>query len=143
MVYDSAYGEYKISWKIRKDGFVVADITVPFGCCAVVGLPFYDENYGLFEVEAGEYHYEYLPTVDMLRRYNDKTMFKDMMHDPEAMQVIERVSPMLMYFLSTGNKDYFYESLHGLEKLSYMGFTGEMINNLKTELYKLKDMEAQ
>lgn len=142
MVYDSAYGEYKINWKIRKDGFVVADITVPFGCSAVIGLPFYDGNPKTFEVEAGEYHYEYLPTEDMLRRYNDKTMFKDMMHDPEAMKVIERVSPMLMYFLSTGNKDYFYESLHSLEKLFYMGFTGEMVGNLKTELYKLKDMEV-
>ncbi len=79
----------------------------------------------------------------MLRRYGDKTMFKDMMHDSEAMQVIERVSPMLMYFLSTGNKDYFFESLHSLEKLFYMGFTGEVVDKLRKELYKLKDMEEE
>ncbi len=143
MIYDSAYGEYKIDWKIRKDGFVTADITVPFGCSAVIGLPFYNGNQKVIEVEAGEYHYEYLPTEDMLRRYGDKTMFKDMMHDSEAMQVIERVSPMLMYFLSTGNKDYFFESLHSLEKLFYMGFTGEVVDKLRKELYKLKDMEEE
>lgn len=67
------------------------------------------------EVEAGNYHYEYCPTEDLRQRYNNKTMFKDMMHDPEAMKVIERVSPMLMYFLSTGNQDYFYESIQSLE----------------------------
>ncbi|RHK24721.1 hypothetical protein DW074_05995 [Ruminococcus sp. AF46-10NS] len=118
MTYDSAYGEYKVSWKVLKDGNVSVDIQVPFGCSAVIGLPFYEGE--VTEVAAGSYHYEYRPTEDLRQRYNHKTMFKDMMHDPEAMKVIERVSPMLMYFLSTGNQDYFYESLQSLEKLSYM-----------------------
>lgn len=63
--------------------------------------------------------------------------------DPEAMKVIERVSPMLMYFLSTGNQDYFYESIQSLEKLFYMGFTREIVDNLRTELSKLLDMEEE
>ena len=88
-------------------------------------------------------HYEYRPIEDLRQRYNHKTMFKDMMHDPEAMKVIERVSPMLMYFLSTGNQDYFYESLQSLEKLSYMGFTREIVDNLSAELSKLMDMEEK
>ena len=46
-----------------------------------------------------------------------------MMHDPEAMKVIERVSPMLMYFLSTGNQDYFMRASRAWKKLFYMGFT--------------------
>ncbi len=91
----------------------------------------------------GNYHYEYCPTEDLRQRYNNKTMFKDMMHDPEAMKVIERVSPMLMYFLSTGNQDYFYESIQSLEKLFYMGFTREIVDNLRTELSKLLDMEEE
>ena len=105
MTYDSAYGEYKVSWKVLKDGNVSVDIQVPFGCSAVIGLPFYEGE--VTEVAAGSYHYEYRPIEDLRQRYNHKTMFKDMMHDPEAMKVIERVSPMLMYFLSTGNQDYF------------------------------------
>lgn len=145
MTYDSAYGEYKINWEILKNGKVSADIQIPFGCSAVIGLPFYEEKTGgkIMEVTAGSYHYEYSPTEDLRQRYNNKTMFKDMMHDPEAMNVIERVSPMLMYFLSTGNEDYFYESIQSLEKLSYMGFTGEMVDNLRTELSKLMDMEEE
>lgn len=141
MTYDSAYGEYKVSWKVLKDGNVSVDIQVPFGCSAVIGLPFYEGE--VTEVAAGSYHYEYRPTEDLRQRYNHKTMFKDMMHDPEAMKVIERVSPMLMYFLSTGNQDYFYESLQSLEKLSYMGFTREIVDNLSAELSKLIDMEEK
>lgn len=141
MTYDSAYGEYKVSWKVLKDGNVSVDIQVPFGCSAVIGLPFYEGE--VTEVAAGSYHYEYRPIEDLRQRYNHKTMFKDMMHDPEAMKVIERVSPMLMYFLSTGNQDYFYESLQSLEKLSYMGFTREIVDNLSAELSKLIDMEEK
>lgn len=141
MTYDSAYGEYKVSWKVLKDGNVSVDIQVPFGCSAVIGLPFYEGE--VTEVAAGSYHYEYRPIEDLRQRYNHKTMFKDMMHDPEAMKVIERVSPMLMYFLSTGNQDYFYESLQSLEKLSYMGFTREIVDNLSAELSKLMDMEEK
>ena len=107
----------------------------------MIGLPFYEGE--VMEVEAGNYHYEYCPTEDLRQRYNNKTMFKDMMHDPEAMKVIERVSPMLMYFLSTGNQDYFYESIQSLEKLFYMGFTREIVDNLRTELSKLLDMEEE
>lgn len=141
MTYDSAYGEYKVSWKVLKDGNVSVDIQVPFGCSAVIGLPLYEGE--VTEVAAGSYHYEYRPIEDLRQRYNHKTMFKDMMHDPEAMKVIERVSPMLMYFLSTGNQDYFYESLQSLEKLSYMGFTREIVDNLSAELSKLMDMEEK
>ena len=141
MTYDSAYGEYKVSWKVLKNGNVSVDVQVPFGCSAVIGLPFYEGE--VTEVAAGSYHYEYRPTEDLRQRYNHKTMFKDMMHDPEAMKVIERVSPMLMYFLSTGNQDYFYESLQSLEKLSYMGFTREIVDNLSAELSKLMDMEEK
>lgn len=141
MTYDSAYGEYKVNWEILKNGKVTVDIQVPFGCSAVIGLPFYEGE--VMEVEAGNYHYEYCPTEDLRQRYNNKTMFKDMMHDPEAMKVIERVSPMLMYFLSTGNQDYFYESIQSLEKLFYMGFTREIVDNLRTELSKLLDMEEE
>lgn len=145
MTYDCAYGEYKINWEILKNGKISVDIQIPFGCDAVIGLPFYEENANgkVMEVTAGSYHYEYRPTEDLRQRYNNKTMFKDMMHDPEAMKVIERVSPMLMYFLSTGNEDYFYESIQSLEKLSYMGFTREMVDNLRAELLKLMDMEEE
>jgi alpha-L-rhamnosidase len=101
-----------------------------------VGLPFYPkENVG--EISAGIYEYTYMPTEDLRTRYTKKTLFKDMMQDEQAMKVIERVSPLLQYFLGIGNQDFLYESLTTLNNLFYMGFSKEMIDNLTSELMKI------
>ena len=60
-----------------------------------------------------------------------------MMKDEKAMAIIERVSPMLMHFLSTGNQDYFFESLDTMKRLTFMGFRPEEIDELSKELTSL------
>ena len=142
MSYDSVYGTYRIEWKIRRDGSVHVEIEVPFNCTAVIGLPFYDGE--VEEVSAGVHIYDYQPTEDLRHRYTRKTLFKDMMKDEKAMAIIERVSPMLMHFLSTGNEDYFFESLDTIKRLTFMGFRPEEIDQLSRELTGLvKDMEDE
>lgn len=142
MSYDSIYGTYRIEWKIRRDGSVHVEIEVPFNCTAVIGLPFYDGE--VEEVSAGVHIYDYQPTEDLRHRYTRKTLFKDMMKDEKAMAIIERVSPMLMHFLSTGNEDYFFESLDTIKRLTFMGFRPEEIDQLSRELTGLvKDMEDE
>jgi alpha-L-rhamnosidase len=66
-------------------------------------------------------------------------MFKDMMQDPEAMKIIERVSPLLQYFLSTGNEDFLYDSLDTLMGMSFMGFKQEDVQKLTDELLSIYD----
>ena len=118
------------------------EIEVPFNCTAVIGLPFYDGE--VEEVSAGVHIYDYQPTEDLRHRYTRKTLFKDMMKDEKAMSIIERVSPMLMHFLSTGNEDYFFESLDTIKRLTFMGFRPEEIDQLSRELTGLvKDMEDE
>ena len=142
MSYDSVYGTYRIEWKIRRDGSVHVEIEVPFNCTAVIGLPFYDGE--VEEISAGVHVYDYRPTEDLRHRYTRKTLFKDMMKDEKAMAIIERVSPMLMHFLSTGNEDYFFESLDTIKRLTFMGFRPEEIDQLSRELTGLvKDMEDE
>ena len=133
--YDSVYGQYRVEWKINKDGSVHAEIEVPFNCSAVIGLPFYEGE--VEEVGAGVHVYDYQPTEDLRHRYTKKTLFKDMMKDEKAMAIIERVSPMLMHFLSTGNQDYFFESLDTMKRLTFMGFRPEEIDELSKELTSL------
>ena len=135
MSYDSVYGQYRVEWKINKDGSVHAEIEVPFNCNAVIGLPFYEGE--VEEVGAGVHVYDYQPTEDLRHRYTKKTLFKDMMKDEKAMAIIERVSPMLMHFLSTGNQDYFFESLDTMKRLTFMGFRPEEIDELSKELTSL------
>ncbi len=134
--YDSPYGTWKTSWKINPDGTVTAGITVPFGCSAVVGLPFYPEE-EIGKIGAGTYSWTYMPTEDLRSRYTRHTMFKDMVQDPEAMKIIERVSPMLQFFLTSGNQDFLHDSLDTIMGMSYMGFTQESVQKLTDELLKI------
>ena len=135
MSYDSVYGPYRVEWKINKDGSIHVEVEVPFNCSAVIGLPFYEGE--VEEVGAGVHVYDYQPTEDLRHRYTKKTLFKDMMKDEKAMAIIERISPMLMHFLSTGNQDYFFESLDTMKRLTFMGFRPEEIDELSRELTSL------
>ena len=135
MEYESVYGTYKVEWKIQKDGMIKVHVEVPFGCTAVIGLPFYEGE--VEEVEAGAYDYEYRPTTDLRSLYTKKTLFKDMMQNPKAMEIIDRVSPLLQHFLSSGDEEFLHESLTTLEGMFFLGFSKEMIDNLTAELTKL------
>lgn len=134
--YQSVYGTYRSEWEILKDGKVHVEIEIPFGCTALVCLPFYPEE-PIGELRSGVYEFIYQPTEDLRCRYTKKTLFKDMLKDECALQIIERVSPLLQYFLSSGNEDFLNESLNTLKNMSYMGFSEEQIGTLTEELMKL------
>lgn len=134
--YQSVYGTYRSEWKILKDGQVQIELEIPFGCTAIVKLPFYPEK-PIGELAAGVYQFIYQPTENLRCKYTKKTLFKDMMQDDHALRVIERVSPLLQYFLSSGDEDFLHESLTTLQKMSYMGFSQESIDGLTEELMNL------
>lgn len=134
--YESVYGTYCSEWEILKDGKVHVSIEIPFGCTAQVKLPHYaGEQIG--ELTAGSYEYIYQPTVEVRARFSPKTMFKDMLEDNQAMAVIQKICPMLAYFLDSGNEDFQYECCETLMKLGYMGFRSEEVQKLKEELTKI------
>lgn len=134
--YDCPYGTYRSEWEICEDGQVNILLEVPFGCTAKVDLPFYPgEEIG--EVGAGVHRFRYQPTENLRLRYGKRTMFKDMMKDEKAMEIIERISPLLGYFLGSGNQDFLYESLDTLKGMSFMGFSMEEIHKLEEELLSI------
>ncbi len=135
MKYKSHYGEYRVFWKIKENGDLHVEINIPFDATARIELPYsdgqMDGNYG-----AGEYEFDYTPCKDLTSRYSMKTLFKDMMEDDEAMEIIKKDSPLLLHFL--GQEDYRYESLSTLSNMFFMGFTEEMIGKLSADLLALK-----
>ncbi|MGI6056737.1 MAG: family 78 glycoside hydrolase catalytic domain [Bilifractor sp.] len=134
----SPYGTWKSFWEIQKDGSVHAEITVPYGCTARIRLPFYpDKEIG--EVGMGTHGYTYFPTVNLRSRYTRNTLFRDMMQDPEAREVIRQESALLDYFLENGNEDFLYDSLNTVMGMSYMGFHQEEIEKLAEKLTALSD----
>ncbi len=137
MTYLSSNGKWNVSWEINKAGEVTVDLEIPFGCTALVGLPFYPEEENIGELSAGKYSFHYTPTENLRSRYSRRTLFNDMMKDPKAIEIIEHVSPLLGWFLSTGNEDFFYESLDTLMGMSYMGFKQEEVERLAEELCEI------
>lgn len=134
--YDSACGTYRVEWRIRKDGRVHALVEIPFGCTALVGFPFYPGD-ATGELGAGVYEFEYQPTEDLRCRYTKKTLFKEMLQDEKAMEVIERISPMLQQFLISGDEEFLHESLNTLEGMFFLGFSPKIIKELTEELTKI------
>lgn len=134
--YESAYGTYRSEWEIMKDGKVQIRIEIPFGCSAEVQLPHYaGEEIG--ELTAGCYEFTYQPTVEVRAKYTVKTMFKDMLHDEQAVAVIKSTCPMLMWFLGSGNEDFLCETPETLMNMGFMGFRAEDVKKLQGELTKI------
>ena len=139
MSYDSVYGTYRVEWEIKKDGMVHVLVEVPFSCTAVIGLPFYDGD--VTEVGAGVHTYEYKPTTDLRTLYTRKTLFKEMMQNPKALEIIDRISPLLQHFLGSGDEEFLNESLATLSGMSFLGFSEESVEMLTKELTRLKEEE--
>ncbi len=141
MSYESVYGTYRSEWEIQKSGKVHVEIEVPFGCSAVIGLPFYKGE--VITVDSGTYEYEYKPAVDLRCLYTKKTLFKDMMQNPKALEIIDRISPLLQHFLGSGDEEFLNESLTTLHGMSFLGFSETDIKSLAEELTKLVETDLE
>ena len=134
--YDSAYGRYRSEWKIQKDGQIRVLIEIPFGCSAIVCLPSYPDK-AIGELNAGVHQFCYRPMENLRSRYTRKTLFKDMMQDDAALEIIDRISPLLQHFLGSGDEEFLHESLETLKGMFFLGFSMEEIESLTKELTKL------
>ena len=134
--YESVYGTYESNWDILEDGKVHVHIRIPFGCSAQVRLPHYDgEEIGL--LTAGSYEFTYKPTVEVRAKYTVKTMFKDMLCDEQAVAVIKQHTPMLMWFLGSGDEDFLCETPETLMNMGFMGFREESVKKLQEEIINI------
>jgi len=135
--YESPYGTYHVEWTLKKDGRINVKLVIPFGCTAMVGFPFYPGE-ATGELTAGSYEFEYKPTEDLRCRYTNKTLFGEMMKDEKAMEIIDRISPMLLGFLMSGDEEFKHESLNTLKGMEFLGFSPDIINQLTEELTNIK-----
>ena len=131
--YASPHGTYQVEWRLKKDGNVYIKVQIPFGCTAQVVLPFYPGP-DAGELNAGVHEFEYRPTRELRCRYTKKTLFKDMLGDAQAMEIIERLSPQLFHFLASGDEEFLHENLTTQRSTVFLGFSGEMIDALTKEL---------
>ena len=135
--YRSAHGLYRSEWEIEADGMLRVAVEIPFGCTAEIKLPYYDGNEpGI--LHAGAYEYRYRPTKNLLRKYSEKTLIGDMMRDAKTAELIRSTSPLLGWYLDTGNADYLYENMDTLRRKAYMGFTKEEVDKLQAAVLSVE-----
>lgn len=131
--YDSVYGTYRTEWYIKENGKIHIVIEIPFGCSAIAQLPFYPDK-TVKELSSGVYKFEYEPTKDLRCKYTKNTLFKEMIQDEKAMEIIGRISPMLHQFLTSGDEEFLHENLNTLKDMFFLGFSEEIIQHLTDEL---------
>ena len=135
--YESQSGLYRSEWEILSDGKLHLLFEVPFGCTARAELPFCPKD-ALQELSAGVHEFTYAPDRDLLSLYTTDTLIGDMMKNEEAAKVIQETSPLLAWYLGSGNTDYLYESLTTLRRMFFMGFTKEEVDKLEKAVLALR-----
>lgn len=134
--YESACGTYRSEWEILPDGRVHVEIEIPFGCTAEIRLPHYGGK-EIGERTAGCYEFTYQPATEVRAKYTVKTMFKDMLADEQAVAAIRQHTPMLMWFLGSGDEDFLHETPETLMNMGFMGFREEDVKKLQEAITKI------
>lgn len=89
--YDSAAGEYEVSWEVKDQHHLSVSITVPFGCEAEVRLPLSDQ--APFTVGAGTHVYEYETNQSVWLTYSTETPYDEIIACDEAKKVLFEMFP--------------------------------------------------
>ena len=108
--FDSPYGKIAVAYQIETDAqhTITLDVTVPFGSTAHVILPrsekitvlVNDQTYigGTFDLTAGTYHINYIPSQDYIEHYSAETTAAEIMTDSYLVEQIDAIDPVLNFF---------------------------------------------
>ncbi len=101
-IYDSVYGQYKVSWHILKNGTVQVNCTIPVGCTALLRLPDGSEQ----ELDAGSHTFLCDTGTDECKLYRATTPLTRLLDDPTAMEAIRTPLPFVAQQMEAGNMDF-------------------------------------
>ena len=134
--YDSVSGKYSLEWRICEDGMIEINVEVPFNCSGIIKLPLCHSDE--IELEPGKHNFRYKPLKDLKQLFTEKTLFRDMIKNEEAVKIIKEISPNLYSFLENKDEDFLSESLSTLENLGFLGFSREQIDELISKIAEIK-----
>ena len=132
---DTPYGEYEIEWVIKEDGTVEVEVEVPFDGNARLELPGLDP----MELGPGEYEYTLDLNMDIHARYHNMTFMKELWEDAEAMEIIQKYSPVIYGKMRDKDLDFLNDTLGSLSPMPFAGIFEEDVMHIKEEILNLKD----
>lgn len=92
--YRSAAGLWKVHWHIIDAEHLHVEATVPFGCIALLKLPFSGEEEQV--LEAGHYTYTYRTTKPLHQVMTSRNTVAELLADPKAKAILERMIPQIV-----------------------------------------------
>ncbi|MFB9769253.1 alpha-L-rhamnosidase [Lactiplantibacillus modestisalitolerans] len=108
--FDTPYGDLQVAYQVESDAEhrIQLTVTVPVGVTAHVDLPRATDQAvqvnqqahqgGQFDLTAGTYTINYVPTQDYVGRYNAETPAKVILQDAELTKQIDQIDPVLDFF---------------------------------------------
>lgn len=129
-IYDSPAGKYQSSWEFIDSTHVKISVKIPFGCTAVLVLP-YAKDEKQHNLSAGEYVFTYETSELIKKEYSTHTPVQELKTSPEAMQILKDID-----FLDRLPKQFLQMSLRELSQC-----TGGMIK--EEDLDRLDQLLAQ
>ena len=89
-IYASAAGTYRIAWETVDDYTLKLKVEIPFGCEAVLKLPYSGESQNL---SAGSYAFMHKTSEPMRKIYTADDLLVDLLASPAATAVLEKAKP--------------------------------------------------
>ncbi len=128
-------GQYSCSWRILDDGQLKINIAVPFGCTALVTLPY--STLDPFAVATGTYEYIYTPTKDLRFPYSLDSRLSSLAEDLKAQEILKQELPQLFGILNDNNLEFTTQTFRELSHAFFLGLTPDNISKLVSRLEKL------
>lgn len=148
--YDSACGQYAISWCIQEDGAISVHLEVPFGCKAVVRLPGMSDAQILQQkgldlsgktecvVASGSYEIIYRPKRNYKKRYTWNSMLEDMRTDTRAIQILKKKLPVAYEMILGSDLENLTLTLDEMEYKPWLGLEADAVIEAAKELLELE-----
>ena len=147
--YDSPAGKWESHWKALDDTHLELSLTVPFGCCADVVLPYAPEDLfgkdnnvlfhnvtnGVCHVGPGKYEVCYETTRPLRKLYSCDTPIKDLLANPAALAALKQVAPQQFTYVPA---QYRQATIRELSKLAPGTITDEMMEQFDRALREIE-----
>lgn len=131
----TASGLYESSWRVNEDGTLSITIRVPFGCAALVTLPYSGKE--PFEAGPGAYEYHYTPDRDLLAAYDWDSRLGQLAGDEEAAAILADTLPQLAGALRSGDREMCAMTFRELSGQFFMGLDPGNVGAAVEQLRKI------
>jgi alpha-L-rhamnosidase len=89
-------------------------------------------------LESGIHEFTYYPLKDLRNLFTMNTRLSELAKNKKALEILQRIIPMAVNFISHGDADGMSHSLNMLKKMDFFGISAEDIEKAAEEILLIK-----